>query len=175
MVEQEAKGQKEQVAGLVEEFPRGLAAQAALHLRRGDTHQAVEYYLEALEYAPNHALARKSLDFIRKRGDAETIEALVETGKIARFYPRPRPGVNPAAVGIGRDVAVGVAAGGGSTASGPNFLSAASSTLFSCVAAQSSTARRRAFITCSTFMPGGIGWFMMPAIGLSRRISSICN
>ncbi len=86
--------------------PDLLAAQAALHLRRGDTHQAVEYYLEALEYAPNHALARKSLDFIRKRGDAETIEALVETGKIARFYPRPRPGVNPAAVGIGIAVAL---------------------------------------------------------------------
>jgi len=68
--------------------PELLVAQAALHLRRGDTHQAVEYYLEALEYAPSHRLARKSLDFIRKGSDPETISALVETGKIARFYPR---------------------------------------------------------------------------------------
>lgn len=70
--------------------PELLAAQAALHLRRGDTNQAVEYYLEALEYAPSHRLARKSLDFIRKNSDPEVISALVETGKIARFYPRIR-------------------------------------------------------------------------------------
>ena len=55
--------------------PELLVAQAALHLRRGDTHQAVEYYLEALEYAPSHRLARKSLDFIRKGSDPETISA----------------------------------------------------------------------------------------------------
>lgn len=70
--------------------PDLLAAQAALYLRRGDTHQAVEYYLEALEYAPGHRLARGALEFIRAKGDAETIAALVETGKIARFYPRPK-------------------------------------------------------------------------------------
>jgi tetratricopeptide (TPR) repeat protein len=69
--------------------PDLLAAQAALHLRRGDTHQAVEYYLEALEYNPEHAISKKSLDFIRKKGDEETISALVETGKIARFFPMP--------------------------------------------------------------------------------------
>ncbi len=67
-----------------------LAAQAALFLRRGDTHQAVEYYLEVLEYAPEHRLAKWALDFIRKKGDAETISDLVETGRISRFYPRPK-------------------------------------------------------------------------------------
>ncbi len=71
--------------------PDLLSAQAALFLRRGDTHQAVEYYLEALEYDPGHVLARRSLDFIRKKASPEVISALVETGKIARFYPRPRP------------------------------------------------------------------------------------
>jgi tetratricopeptide (TPR) repeat protein len=70
--------------------PDLLAAQAALFLRRGDTHQAVEYYLEALEYAPEHRLSKRSLDFIRKKGDEETLSALVETGKISRFFPRPR-------------------------------------------------------------------------------------
>ncbi len=70
--------------------PDLLAAQAALFLRRGETHQAVEYYLEALEYAPEHRLSKKSLDFIRKKGDSDTISALVETGRIVRFYPRPR-------------------------------------------------------------------------------------
>jgi len=69
--------------------PDLLTAQAALFLRRGETHQAVEYYLEALEYAPQHRLAKRSLDFIRKKGDEETITTLSETGKMARFYPMP--------------------------------------------------------------------------------------
>lgn len=70
--------------------PELLVAQAALYLRRGETHQAVEYYLEALEYNPGHRLARRSLDFIRRFGDPERISALVETGKIRKFYPRPK-------------------------------------------------------------------------------------
>lgn len=70
--------------------PDLLVAQAALYLRRGETHQAVEYYLEALEYDPGHRLARRSLDFIRRNGDPERISALVETGKIRSFYPRPK-------------------------------------------------------------------------------------
>lgn len=68
--------------------PDLLVAQAALYLRRGETHQAVEYYLEALEYAPGHRLAKRALDFIRKKGDNETISAFVETGRIRAFYPR---------------------------------------------------------------------------------------
>lgn len=80
--------------------PDLLVAQAVLHLRRGDTHQAVEYYLEALEYAPSHKLAQKSLEFIRKNSNPETIAALVETGKISRFYPRIRKPVTPARVAL---------------------------------------------------------------------------
>jgi tetratricopeptide (TPR) repeat protein len=68
--------------------PDLLVAQAALYLRRGETHQAVEYYLEALEYAPGHRLAKRALDFIRKKGDNETISAFVETGRIKAFYPK---------------------------------------------------------------------------------------
>lgn len=80
--------------------PDLLVAQAALFLRRGDTHQAVEYYLEALEYDPNHKLAKRSLDFIRKKGDADTISAFVETGKIDRFYPRVKRKVSPVAIAV---------------------------------------------------------------------------
>lgn len=68
--------------------PDLLVAQGALFLRRGDTNQAVEYYLEALDYQPDHKIAKKALDFIRKKGDYDTIVALVETGKITRFYPK---------------------------------------------------------------------------------------
>lgn len=64
-----------------------LAAQAALYLRRGNTQQAVDYYLEILEYAPSHRLARRSLEFLRKHADEDAIADLVSSGKMKRFYP----------------------------------------------------------------------------------------
>ncbi|MCD1654753.1 tetratricopeptide repeat protein [Treponema zuelzerae] len=79
--------------------PDLLTAQAALFLRRGETDQAVEYYLDALEYDPDHALAKKALQFIRKKGDKETFLNMAETGKITAFYPKPRrTSLHPAAV-----------------------------------------------------------------------------
>ncbi len=71
--------------------PDLLAAQAALFLRRGETHQAVEYYLEALEYQPQHALSKKALNYIRTRGEPERFQEMAENGKLKRFYPRPKP------------------------------------------------------------------------------------
>ncbi len=76
--------------------PDLLAAQAALYLRRGNTQQAVDYYLEILEYAPTHRLARRALDFLRKKASDDTIADLVSSGKIARFYPRLSLGIPPA-------------------------------------------------------------------------------
>jgi len=70
--------------------PDLLCAQAVLFLRRGDTNQAVEYYLEALEYAPGHTLAKKALELIRRKGNPEYFQDLAETGKIKCFYPRIR-------------------------------------------------------------------------------------
>ncbi len=89
--------------------PELLVAQAALYLRRGETHQAVEYYLEALEYDPGHRLARRSLDFIRRFGEPERIAALVETGKIRKFYPRPKAPF-PMAGAVGLAALLGAAA-----------------------------------------------------------------
>ncbi len=79
--------------------PDLLAAQAALYLRRGNTQQAVDYYLEILEYAPKHAIAKKALRFLRLKADEDTISDLVSTGKITRFYPRLRFGL-PKAVPV---------------------------------------------------------------------------
>jgi tetratricopeptide (TPR) repeat protein len=67
--------------------PRLIIAQAALLLRRGDTARAVEYYLNALDLDPACAIAKKALEFIKSRGDPETIAKWSETGKIRRFYP----------------------------------------------------------------------------------------
>lgn len=70
--------------------PDLLAAQAALFLRKGDLHQAVDYYLEILEYAPEHRLAKAALRFIRTKGNEDNLAMLCETGRIKRFYPTLR-------------------------------------------------------------------------------------
>lgn len=69
--------------------PDLLCAQAVLFLRRGDTARAIDYYLEAIEYNPNHALARSGLDFIRIHNTPEAIGEAVQSGEIKKFYPRP--------------------------------------------------------------------------------------
>ncbi|MGP1431094.1 MAG: tetratricopeptide repeat protein [Treponema sp.] len=69
--------------------PDLLCAQAVLFLRRGDTARAIDYYLEAVEYNPNHALARDGLEFIRTHNTPEAIGEAVEAGEIKNYYPRP--------------------------------------------------------------------------------------
>jgi hypothetical protein len=69
--------------------PDLLCAQAVLFLRRGDTARAIDYYLEAIEYNPNHDLARSGLDFIRTHNTPEAIGDAVQSGEIKKFYPRP--------------------------------------------------------------------------------------
>lgn len=69
--------------------PDLLCAQAVLFLRRGDTVRAIDYYLEAIEYNPNHELARSGLEFIRTHNTPEAIEEAVQSGEIKKFYPRP--------------------------------------------------------------------------------------
>ena len=69
--------------------PDLLCAQAVLFLRRGDTVRAIDYYLEAIEYNPNHELARAGLDFIRTHNTPEAIGEAVQSGEIKKFYPRP--------------------------------------------------------------------------------------
>lgn len=64
-----------------------LLGQAALFLRRGDTEVAIQYYLDVLGLEPENSRAKKALDFIRHKGDYETIVRWVDSGKIERFYP----------------------------------------------------------------------------------------
>jgi len=69
--------------------PDLLCGQAVLFLRRGDTARAIDYYLEAIEYTPNHELARSGLEFIRTHNTPETVGEAVRSGEIKKFYPRP--------------------------------------------------------------------------------------
>ena len=72
---------------------RLLLGQAAIFLRRGDTDRALQYYLEITSNDPNNKTAKDAIEFIRRRGDYDTICRWVDTGRIEQFYPPL--GVNP--------------------------------------------------------------------------------
>lgn len=64
-----------------------LLGQAALYLIRGDTVSAIRYYLDVLELEPENKKAKSALDFVRSKGDYETIVKWIDTGKIREFFP----------------------------------------------------------------------------------------
>ena len=66
---------------------RLLLGQAAIYLRRGDTERALQYYMEITDNEPNNKTARSAVEFIRTRGDYDTICRWVDTGRIEQFYP----------------------------------------------------------------------------------------
>ncbi len=69
--------------------PDLMACYAIMCLRRSDTTNAVEYYLQALEIDPNYKLAKKGLDMIRKNNSPEKIGDLIQSGQIKKLYPKP--------------------------------------------------------------------------------------
>lgn len=75
---------------------RLLLGQAAIFLRRGDTDRALQYYMEVKESDPSNKTAIDAMEFIRTRGDYDTICRWVDTGRIEQFYPPL--GVNPETV-----------------------------------------------------------------------------
>lgn len=66
---------------------RLLLGQAAIFLRRGDTERALQYYLEILDNEPGNKTAKDALEFIRVRGNYDTICRWVDTGRLEQFYP----------------------------------------------------------------------------------------
>lgn len=72
---------------------RLLLGQAAIFLRRGDTDRALQYYMEVKDNDPSNQIANDAIEFIRTRGDFDTICRWVDTGRIEQFYPPL--GVNP--------------------------------------------------------------------------------
>ncbi len=72
---------------------RLLLGQAAIYLRRGDTDRALRYYLDIIDSDPRNKIARHAMEFIRSKGDYETICRWVDSGRIEQFYPEI--GVNP--------------------------------------------------------------------------------
>lgn len=72
---------------------RLLLGQAAIFLRRGDTDRALQYYIEVKDNDPSNQIAQDAIEFIRTRGDFDTICRWVDTGRIEQFYPPL--GINP--------------------------------------------------------------------------------
>ena len=72
---------------------RLLLGQAAIYLRRGDTDRALQYYMEVKENDAANRTAADAIEFIRTKGDYDTICRWVDTGRIQQFYPPL--GVNP--------------------------------------------------------------------------------
>lgn len=64
-----------------------LLSQAAIHLRRGNTDRAVQYYLDILDLDPNNKDAKRALEFVRTHGDYEEICRWVDDGRIELYYP----------------------------------------------------------------------------------------
>jgi hypothetical protein len=73
--------------------PSVLLGMAMLYLRRGDTARAIDFYLEVQELDPANTRAKGALEFIKKHGDPENLEAWMESGKLRKFYP-PLPKVS---------------------------------------------------------------------------------
>ena len=72
---------------------RLLLGQAAIFLRRGDTDRALQYYMEIKDIDPANKTVNNAIEFVRTRGDYDTICRWVDTGRIEQFYPPL--GVNP--------------------------------------------------------------------------------
>jgi tetratricopeptide (TPR) repeat protein len=74
--------------------PNALLGMAVLHLRRGETDRAVDYYLEVQELDRRNSIARKALAIIRRYAGRNRIADWLESGELRKLYP-PLPSVPP--------------------------------------------------------------------------------
>jgi tetratricopeptide (TPR) repeat protein len=67
--------------------PFTMLGLAVLHLKRLDTVQAVDYYLDVQEIAPRNKIAKKGLAVIRKYSDPDSLADWVISKKLKKLYP----------------------------------------------------------------------------------------
>jgi tetratricopeptide (TPR) repeat protein len=67
--------------------PLVLLGLAVLHLRRGETNRAVEFYLEVQDLDEKNRLVKKALNIIRKNAGTEKFAAWIDTGRFPGLYP----------------------------------------------------------------------------------------
>jgi len=60
---------------------------AVLYLKRSNTVQAVDYYLDILEENPKNKIAKKALEVIRKKNTKQELSEWLTQERVARLYP----------------------------------------------------------------------------------------
>jgi tetratricopeptide (TPR) repeat protein len=79
--------------------PNTMLGLAVLYLKRMNTVQAVDYYLDIQEMRPEDKIAKTALAIIRKHSDSQALSDWMTPEKLERLFPPiPFPGVNKKAV-----------------------------------------------------------------------------
>jgi tetratricopeptide (TPR) repeat protein len=74
--------------------PNTMLALAALYLKRMDTVQAVDYYLDVQEIDAGNRIAKKALAVIRKNSDTEALSDWLTPERLTKLFPPiPFPGI----------------------------------------------------------------------------------
>jgi hypothetical protein len=73
-----------------------LLGLAAIHLKKAETENALNRWLEVLDAQPNNAIARRGMNMLRKGLSRDGVQELIDTGKIRQLYP-PLPSRSRAA------------------------------------------------------------------------------
>ena len=74
--------------------PSTMLGHAVLYLKRMNTVQAVDYYLNVQEIDPKNKIAKKALEVIRKHSAGEALSEWITEKLPVLFPPVPRPAVN---------------------------------------------------------------------------------
>jgi tetratricopeptide (TPR) repeat protein len=67
--------------------PQALLGMAVLYLRRGETAQALDYYLEVQDLDQKNKIAARALKIIRKYGGQDRLSDWLESGDLYKLYP----------------------------------------------------------------------------------------
>jgi tetratricopeptide (TPR) repeat protein len=67
--------------------PLALLGMGVLYLRRGETAEALEYYLEVQDLDPKNRIAIRALGIIRKYGGQDRLSDWLESGELHKLYP----------------------------------------------------------------------------------------
>ncbi len=64
-----------------------LLGLAAIHFRRAENESALKRWLEVLEAQPNQPIARRGMDLLRRGMTTESLQELIESGRLKQLYP----------------------------------------------------------------------------------------
>jgi tetratricopeptide (TPR) repeat protein len=72
-----------------------LLGLAAVHLKRQETSESLQLWLEVLEKDGKNSFALKGMKLLKKHSEPEFIVDYIESGKISRLYPQPAKPIPP--------------------------------------------------------------------------------